>query len=59
LWHFWLVVVATSQLGGLRFRRLSQERKDSKRRIDATVAAVMAHNPAAVLAGDRGPSIHV
>jgi hypothetical protein len=27
--------------------------------IDAAVAAVMAHDRAAVLAGDRGPSIYV
>jgi phage terminase large subunit-like protein len=42
-----------------RGARLSKEHKDSKRRIDAAVAAVMAHDRAAVLAGDRGPSIYV
>jgi phage terminase large subunit-like protein len=39
--------------------RLAKEHKDSRRRIDAAVAAVMAHDRAAVLAGDRGPSIYV
>ena len=39
--------------------RLAKEHKDSKRRIDAAVAAVMAHDRAAVLVGDRGPSIYV
>jgi hypothetical protein len=38
--------------------RLAKEHKDFKRRI-AAVAAVMAHDRAAVLAGDRGPSIYV
>jgi phage head maturation protease len=33
--------------------------RPSRRRIDAAVAAVMAHDRAAVLAGDRGPSIHI
>jgi phage terminase large subunit-like protein len=42
-----------------RGARLAKEHKDSKRRIDAAVAAVMAHDRAAVLAGDRGPSIFV
>jgi hypothetical protein len=42
-----------------RAARLAKEHKDSKRRIDACVAAVMAHDRAAVLAGDRGPSIYV
>jgi phage terminase large subunit-like protein len=42
-----------------RGARLAKEHKDSKRRIDAAVAAVMAHDRAAVLAGDRGPSIYV
>jgi phage terminase large subunit-like protein len=42
-----------------RGARLSKEHKDSKRRIDAAVAAVMAHDRAAQLAGDRGPSIYV
>lgn len=41
-----------------RGARLAKEHKDSKRRIDA-VAAVMAHDRAATLAGDRGPSIYV
>jgi phage terminase large subunit-like protein len=42
-----------------RGARLAKEHKDSPRRIDAAVAAVMAHDRAAVLAGDRGPSIYV
>jgi phage terminase large subunit-like protein len=42
-----------------RGARLAKEHKDSKRRIDAAVAAVMAHDRAAVLAGDRGPSIYI
>jgi phage terminase large subunit-like protein len=42
-----------------RGARLAKEHKDSRRRIDAAVAAVMARDRAAVLAGDRGPSIHV
>jgi phage terminase large subunit-like protein len=42
-----------------RGARLAKEHKDSKRRIDAAVAAVMAHDRAAVLAGERGPSIYV
>jgi phage terminase large subunit-like protein len=42
-----------------RGARLAKERRDSPRRIDAAVAAVMAHDRAAVLAGDRGPSIYV
>jgi phage terminase large subunit-like protein len=42
-----------------RGARLAKEHKDSRRRIDAAVAAVMAHDRAAVLAGDRGPSIYV
>jgi phage terminase large subunit-like protein len=42
-----------------RGARLNKERRDSPRRIDAAVAAVMAHDRAAVLAGDRGPSIYV
>jgi phage terminase large subunit-like protein len=37
-----------------RGARLAKEHKDSKRRIDAAVAAVMAHDRAAQLAGDRG-----
>jgi hypothetical protein len=37
----------------------AKDHKDSKRRIDAAVAAVMAHDRAAVLGGDRGPSIYV
>lgn len=39
--------------------RLAKEYEDSKRRIDAALAAVMAHDRVAVLAGDRGPSIYV
>jgi phage terminase large subunit-like protein len=42
-----------------RGARLSKERRDSPRRIDAAVAAVMAHDRAAQLAGTRGPSIYV
>jgi phage terminase large subunit-like protein len=42
-----------------RGARLAKERRDSPRRIDAAVAALMAHDRAAVLAGDRGPSIYV
>jgi phage terminase large subunit-like protein len=42
-----------------RGARLAKEHKDSPRRIDAAVAAVMALDRAAVLAGDRGPSIYV
>src|SRR5512132_986591 len=42
-----------------RGARLAKEHKDSPRRIDAAVAAVMAHDRAAVLAGARGPSIYV
>jgi phage terminase large subunit-like protein len=42
-----------------RGARLAKERRDSPRKIDAAVAAVMAHDRAAVLAGDRGPSIYV
>jgi phage terminase large subunit-like protein len=42
-----------------RGARLAKEHKDSRRRIDAAVAAVMAHDRAAVLAGDRGRSIYV
>jgi phage terminase large subunit-like protein len=42
-----------------RGARLAKEPKDSKRRIDAVVAAVMAHDRAAVLAGNRGPSIYL
>jgi phage terminase large subunit-like protein len=42
-----------------RGARLAKEHKDSRRRIDAAVAAVMAHDRAAELAGDRGPSIYV
>jgi hypothetical protein len=37
-----------------RGTRLAKEHKDSKRRIDAAVAAVMTHERAAILAGDRG-----
>jgi phage terminase large subunit-like protein len=42
-----------------RGARFAKKHKDSRRRIDATVAAVMAHDRAAVRAGDRGPSIYV
>jgi phage terminase large subunit-like protein len=42
-----------------RGARLAKERRDLPRMIDAAVAAVMAHHRAAVLAGDRGPSIYV
>jgi phage terminase large subunit-like protein len=42
-----------------RGARLAKEHKDSKRRIDAAVAAVMALDRAAVLAGSRGPSIYI
>jgi phage terminase large subunit-like protein len=42
-----------------RGARLAKEHKDSKRRIDAAVAAVMAHDRAAVLAGEVGPAIYV
>jgi len=42
-----------------RGARLAKEHKDSRRRIDAAVAAVMAHDRAAVLAGDRGPVLYV
>jgi hypothetical protein len=41
-----------------RGARLAKEHNDSKRRIDAAVAAVMAHDRAAILAGDRGPSTY-
>jgi phage terminase large subunit-like protein len=36
--------------------RLAKEHKDSKRRIDAVV---MAHDRAAILAGEIGPAIYV
>jgi phage terminase large subunit-like protein len=42
-----------------RGARLSKEAKDSPRRIDAAVAAVMAVHRAAELAGDREPSIYL
>jgi hypothetical protein len=42
-----------------RGARPAKEHKDSKRRINAAVAAVMAHHRAAILAGDGGPSIYV
>jgi phage terminase large subunit-like protein len=38
---------------------LSKETKDSPRRIDAAVAAVLAVHRAAELAGDREPSIYI
>ncbi len=42
-----------------RGARLAKEHKDSKRRIDAAVAAVMAHDRAAVLAGTGEPAIYI
>jgi hypothetical protein len=39
-----------------RSARGAKEHNDSKRRIDAAVAAVVAHDRGAILAGDRGPS---
>jgi phage terminase large subunit-like protein len=42
-----------------RGARLSKESKMSRRKIDACVAAVMAHDRATILTGDRGPSISV
>jgi phage terminase large subunit-like protein len=42
-----------------RGARLAKEHKDSRRRIDAAVAAVMAHDRAAQLAGEVGPAIYV
>jgi phage terminase large subunit-like protein len=42
-----------------RGARLAKESKDSKRRIDAAVAAVMAFDRAAILAGEVGPAIYV
>jgi phage terminase large subunit-like protein len=42
-----------------RGARLSKETKDSPRRIDAAVAAVMAVHRAAELAGEREPSIYI
>jgi phage terminase large subunit-like protein len=42
-----------------RGARLAKEHKENRRRIDAATAAVMAHDRAAVLAGDRGLSISV
>jgi phage terminase large subunit-like protein len=39
--------------------RLSKEHKDSPRRIDAAVAAVLAVHRAAELAGAREPSIYL
>jgi phage terminase large subunit-like protein len=42
-----------------RGARLAKERKDSKRRIDAAVAAVMAHDRAAALAGTVRHSIYI
>jgi phage terminase large subunit-like protein len=38
---------------------LAKERPDSPRKVDAAAAAVMAHDRAAVLAEDCGPSIYV
>ena len=42
-----------------RGARLAKERKDSPRRIDAAVAAVMAHDRAAALAGTTRDSIYI
>ena len=42
-----------------RGARLAKERRDSPRRIDAAVAAVMAHDRAAQLAGERPLDIYV
>jgi phage terminase large subunit-like protein len=42
-----------------RGARLAKVDKHSRRRIDAAVCMVMARARAAVLAGDRGPSIYV
>jgi hypothetical protein len=42
-----------------RGAQLAKEHKDNKRRIDAAVAAVVAHDRAAILAGDRGPSSYI
>ena len=42
-----------------RGARLAKEHKDSPRRIDAAVAAVMAVHRAADLAGTREPSIYI
>ena len=42
-----------------RGARLAKEHKDSRRRIDAAVAAVMAHDRAAVLAGVTRESIFI
>jgi phage terminase large subunit-like protein len=39
--------------------RLAKERKDSPRRIDAAVAAVMAHDRVAALAGVTRDSIYL
>jgi hypothetical protein len=39
--------------------RLAKEHKDCERRIDAAVAALMAFDRAANLAGGRGPNIYV
>jgi phage terminase large subunit-like protein len=38
---------------------LAKERKDSPRRIDAAVAAVMAHDRAAALAGTVRHSVYI
>ena len=42
-----------------RGARLAKERKNSPRRIDAAVAAVMAHDRAAALAGVTRDSIYI
>jgi hypothetical protein len=44
---------------GVRGARLAKERRDSPRRIDAAVAAVMAHDRAAALAGVTRDSIYI
>lgn len=45
--------------GGCSRRPPAKERKDSARRIDAAVAAVMAHDRAAALAGVTRDSIYI
>jgi hypothetical protein len=44
--------------GGCSGARLAKERKDSPRRIDAAVAAVLAHDRAAAMAGVTRYSIY-
>jgi hypothetical protein len=50
---------ATSGTRSSGVARLANERKDSPRRIDAAVAAVMAHDRAAALAGVTGQHLHL